>query len=195
MKLKYFMRGLGLGIVLVTLIYALSNTKEKLTNEEIVLRARDLGMVTKEERDQVLNQLLEDANPAKPTAAVTEAPSPVPTAQPDVLTPTPALTPAPIATEAPEPTTEPTKAPVKDASEDTASGSKEGGSVSFTIKSGMSSGQVAALLVDKGLIKDADDFNHYIEAAGKASIIRVGSYSVPQGASYDEIIRKITTKQ
>jgi cell division protein YceG involved in septum cleavage len=59
----------------------------------------------------------------------------------------------------------------------------------------MSSGQVALLLVEKGLIEDEDDFNKYIEASGKASVIRVGTYSLPKGSTYKEIVTKITTKQ
>ena len=51
MKLKYYMRGLGLGILLTTLILAISNPKEKMTDREIMDRAGELGMGMKEEDD------------------------------------------------------------------------------------------------------------------------------------------------
>jgi len=58
----------------------------------------------------------------------------------------------------------------------------------------MSSGQVATLLVQKGLIEDADDFNKYIIKKDKESTIRVGTYSLPQTATYDDIVKIITTR-
>lgn len=47
MKLKYYLRGLGIGIVLSTLVLSLANQKSskvELTDEEIIQRAEALGM-------------------------------------------------------------------------------------------------------------------------------------------------------
>jgi hypothetical protein len=214
MKLKFFMRGLGIGIILATLIFTLSNTKEKLSDQEIMNRATELGMVTEEESDRELNQLLENINPtvtvepsaaptdtptAVPTQAATVTPTPAPTAVPTV-TPVPAVTKVPTVTNVPEKADTPTKAPEQQIGDTTQTDTSDnsqgtGEEISFTIKSGMSSGQVALLLVEKGLIEDEDDFNKYIEASGKASVIRVGTYSLPKGSTYKEIVTKITTKQ
>lgn len=208
-----------MGIILVTLIFTLTERKEKLSDQEIIDRARTLGMVTEEDSDKELNQLLESIKPSDtaepsaapadtPTAAPTEAPvdsptdapSPAPTDTPTAApsaaptdskeadpTPTIALTPTPVPTKAPEVTPVPTVAVEHN--------QQAGDDISFTIKRGMSSGEVASLLADIGLIEDADDFNRYIETSGKASIIRVGSYTLPKGSTYDEIVTKITTRQ
>ena len=48
MKLKYYMRGLGIGILLTTIIFVLSGYNKVLTDEEIKERAAELGMVSED---------------------------------------------------------------------------------------------------------------------------------------------------
>ncbi|NBI91690.1 hypothetical protein D3Z45_14205 [Lachnospiraceae bacterium] len=59
MNLKYYLRGLGLGIVMSAIVLGItaSGKKTALTEEEIVAKAKDLGMVEEEE----LEKQLEDA--------------------------------------------------------------------------------------------------------------------------------------
>lgn len=47
MNLKYYLRGLGIGIVVTALLmgFTLRDTKEKLSDDEIIARAEQLGMV------------------------------------------------------------------------------------------------------------------------------------------------------
>lgn len=208
MKVKYYLRGLGIGIILTTLLLTLGSPKEKLSDQEVIDRAEKLGMVMKEENPD-LEQILKEINPsASPAgASVTPSPesSPVPTAEP-TLTPTQAPTPEPTTAPTPQPTAVPTEEPVQPTIEPTPSiagsgtpetdkGQSGTSEITFTVKSGMSSGMVSELLKEVGLVDDADDFNNYIEKSGKASIIRVGTYTMPKGSSYKEIVTKITTKQ
>jgi len=197
MKLKYYMRGLGLGIILTTLILTISgNTQEKLSDKEIKVRAAALGMVEEDNSD--LHKILDGNKPSgtdQATGAPGASPSLEPTqtaaAEPTILptkepTPKPSVTPIPTLT--PTPTPVPTLIPVVNNNQDADK------KISFTIKRGMSSGQVATLLVQKGLIEDADDFNKYIIKKDKESTIRVGTYSLPQTATYDDIVKIITTR-
>ncbi len=189
MKLKYYMRGLGIGIVLTTLILTISNPKEKLTDTEIIKRAKELGMVEKQEvEDKALGELLEKNKvTTEPSAAPTKAPeaTPEPTSEP-TLTPTPS----------PEPTQEPTPTPTVEIPDNTdRDGVNTGELITFTIERGMSSNKVAKLLEEEGLIEDSKDFNKYVVKEGKAGIIRVGSYTLPKGTSYDDIIKIITSKE
>ncbi|MDF2485638.1 MAG: hypothetical protein K0R46_1806 [Herbinix sp.] len=191
MKLRYYMRGLGIGIILTTLILTIANPKERLTDLQIMERAKALGMVDAEDaKEESLREALENI---KPTAMPTENPS-EPTLAPSL---TPTITPEP--TSAPTLTPEPTPAPTPIIPEDGNTGGIDGENagelVTFQVVAGMSSGKVAALLVDKGLVKDAEDFNKYIVKVGKASIIRVGTYTLPKGASYEEIMIMITSKK
>lgn len=196
MKLKYYMRGLGIGIILTTLIFSIIKTDEKLSDKQIMQRARALGMVTEEEKDAGLEQLLNNNKPTgtenpsevpsdepslAPTKAPVDEPSLGPTKAPEVsLTPTPTVEPTP------EPTIAPTEMPDQVI---------QPNEISFMIKKGMASGEVANLLVEVGLIEDAKAFNQYIVYQGKESIIRIGSYTLPHDASYDDIINEITAKQ
>lgn len=45
MKLKYYLRGLGIGIVVTAIIISFTKQPEKLTDEQIKMRALELGMV------------------------------------------------------------------------------------------------------------------------------------------------------
>ncbi len=53
MKLKYYLRGLGIGILVTTIIMTIASPKKEasLSDEEIIARAAQLGMVMKEDAD------------------------------------------------------------------------------------------------------------------------------------------------
>lgn len=53
MKLKYYLRGLGVGVICTAIVMGIAlsgNKKETLTDAEIIERARLLGMVMEEEK-------------------------------------------------------------------------------------------------------------------------------------------------
>jgi hypothetical protein len=192
MKLKYYMRGLGIGIILTTLILTIANPKETLTDAEIRERAKALGMEdVKEKEEQALGEILGN-NKLSVTPAVSPTLEPTPE-----LTSTPEPTTTPEPTPSPEPTPEPTLTPtptVEIPKDNNRDGENNGELITFKVEPGMSSGKVAVMLVEIGLIKDADDFNQYIVKQGKASVIRVGTYTLPKGASYEDIVTKITSR-
>ena len=172
MKLKYYMRGLGIGLCLAAIILSfgrVNDKKENMTDKEIMQRAQELGMIMPDDQlHNVLNGLNATGSPS-PTKSV--APTTSPTLTP-TLAPTLAPTMAPTAT--PKPTSPPD---VK---------------VSFSIKPGMSSDSVAKILQEIGVVKSAEDFNKYMIEHGKASVIRVGDYSLSKQSSYQDIVKKIT---
>ena len=46
MKLAYFLRGLGIGIIFCAIVFSFSKgTTSTMTDEEIISRAKELGMV------------------------------------------------------------------------------------------------------------------------------------------------------
>ena len=63
MKLKYYLRGLGIGILITTIIFMIFIRVDKnhiMTDKEIMARAEELGMVMQEEDDsKTLEQLKE----------------------------------------------------------------------------------------------------------------------------------------
>ena len=184
MKLKYYLRGLGIGIIVTTVILAVSFSKKeiKMSDEEIMARAAQLGMVMQEtetteqgdtEQDpdgtdtgaktevvteQTASELLEERTAAEETAQNTE------TAAEDV---------AAEAQEDSANTDEETQAQQEAAGAENPSG-------------------VYRLVIQKGdvcRISDAETFRQYLSQIGYASNMRVGNYDIPYGLSNEEIAK------
>lgn len=124
MNLKYYLRGLGIGIAVTAIILGVGRGKETLSDAEIKQRAAQLGMVEASglltEREEPAKEPEADKEPVEtkePTVEPTEEPSKEPEVTPepeDTEEPTeePEVTPEPEETE--EPTAEPTEAPTKE---------------------------------------------------------------------------------
>lgn len=121
-RLKYYLRALGIGIIVATLLTGYSRRGQaQMTDEEILQRAAALGMT--ERQGTLLADIANAAPqptaepPAMPTEEPTAAPMVEPTAAPTVE-PTTATTTEPNATPTEEPTTtpmvEPTAAPTEE---------------------------------------------------------------------------------
>lgn len=216
MKLKYYMRGLGIGIILTTLILTIGNNT--ITDEEVIRRANALGMSFKDEEEDKLDKMLgnngaeeqvvtpavtititpsptnaeEPASELTPTERLTQVPEPTPTLAPveekkPTAAPEPTSAAKPTKEQKPTETVKPTTAPKADIVTKPVSGSK----ISFTIESGMGSGEVAKVLMQAGVIEDAADFNRYIMKQGQAGNIKIGVFKIKKNASYDEIMKLI----
>ena len=157
MKLKYYLRGLGIGILVTAVIMGVTqgSRKETLSDREIRERAAALGMV----------------EPGNSLADLEAAETPV-------ATEIPAATEAPAATETPEVTVRPTQKPAEE---------EEGGSYTFEIQAGDSSYQVAYRLQQAGLVADARDFDNYLCSKGYDRKLKTGSYEIPETATEEEI--------
>lgn len=67
-------------------------------------------------------------------------------------------------------------------------------SVQVTISGGSSSDKVAKILYDAGLVDDAVKFNRFLIERHLDTMIRSGSKTITQGASYEEIAKAITSR-
>ena len=175
MKLKYYLRGLGIGILVTAVIMGVTqgSRKETLSDREIRERAAALGMV---EPGNSLADLEAAETPAAtgiPEAIETPAAIETPEAAE-----TPAATEAPAATETPEVTARPTQKPAEE---------EEGSSYTFEIQAGDSSYQVAYRLQQAGLVADARDFDNYLCSKGYDRKLKTGSYEIPETATEEEI--------
>ncbi len=208
MKLRYYLRGLGIGMLVAAAVLMISgSTGGKMSDEEIKKRASELGMVEKD-----TSVLAEAGQPekedgtaaAEPTTEATATPQP--TAEP-TATPSPAETPAPTATSTPKPTATPTPKPtatpsgngVAQRAEEVGQRGKEVGEnakpetiVTLTIRSGDSSYTVAKRAEEIGLVESAEDFDNYLCQNGYDNRICTGSYEISTRATMAEIARKIT---
>ncbi|MCM1495327.1 MAG: hypothetical protein NC089_05955 [Bacteroides sp.] len=180
MKRKYYLRGIGVGILFATIVlfttYSISG-QGKMTDEEVIRRAEELGMI---KSGTLLDNLTRpastedpssssEANPPTTEAEKTEEPS---TDEPEPDTETASERPSGPTTEAVDP---------------------DARMVSFTVVSGMNSWNVATILQDQGVIADAADFDSYLETNGYSARISTGDYTIAVGSDYETIAKLLTS--
>ena len=220
MKLRFYMRGLGIGIIITVLlmsILARSGNAGELSDEEIKARAARLGMV--EGQSGVLSDLVRTANPKEQDVSENDTDlTPAATSGPDstsasdatskpansstsTATPKPANSSTPTAT--PKPANAPTPAASKRPDSSSApvsesekpNGNEQGASnetVTITIKKGVSSETVSRILAEAELVDDAAAYNKYLCDNGYDQYMRAGVFKIPKGSSGEEIAKIIS---
>lgn len=197
MKLKYYLRGLGIGILVTTVILSLAGVGRKnMTDEEVVKRAKELGMVESTLLFDLPDQTKTDeVRPTEPEISLqpeTSEPEAGPESEESASTPeTP---------EAPEETPEaPKETPV--APEETPVSPEDGNpdipageTVTLVIGRGESSTTVSKNLKRAGIVEDAAAFDRFLCNNGYDKKIITGTYEIPYGASEEEIAKIITRK-
>jgi hypothetical protein len=185
MKLKYYLRGLGIGIIVTTIILMISFSRHgsSMSDEEIIARASELGMVMQEEQDnQDKEEQSEPIDLDNPTETEENTES----------------------TEKTDEALMPDTEAGKEESENFSTGSDEqeenlqepletddaqlsGEVYRLTIQRGEVCRDVCEHLAAAGVIDDAESFRRYLSEIGYASHISVGEYDVPYGLSMDEV--------
>lgn len=177
MKLKYYLRGLGIGILITTVILSLAGIGRKnMTDEEVVKRAKELGMV----ESTLLSDLPDQtkAEEVRPTEPETSEPEVIP--EPEETASTPETPVAP----------EETPVSPEDGNPDTPAGE----TVTLVIGRGESSTTVSKNLKKAGIVEDAAAFDRFLCNNGYDKKIITGTYEIPYGASEEEIAKIITRK-
>lgn len=198
MKLKYYLRGLGIGILVTTVILSLAGVGRKnMTDEEVVKRAKELGMVESTLLSDLPDQTKTDeVRPTEPEISLQPE-----TSEPEESASTPETPVAPEETPvAPEETPEapeetpmaPEETPVspEDGNPDTPAGE----TVTLVIGRGESSTTVSKNLKKAGIVEDAAAFDRFLCNNGYDKKIITGTYEIPYGASEEEIAKIITRK-
>ena len=181
MKRKYFVRGLGVGILFGALIMFaayMTSGKNRMSDEDVIKRAQELGMVKQSEyvlESDVTSQ--ETTTEEITTEATTEK----------------ATTEAPTTTE--KATTEKTATEKATTEASTTEKADTSTQTTVTISSGMSSEAIASALANAGLVDDASKFNSFLVANGYDMKLETGNFSLETGMSYEEIAKILTTKQ
>lgn len=202
MKLKYFLRGLGTGVIfgaIIMLVAYMTSGGYKLSDEEIIERAEKLGMVAQEpiikddsEKKSTADTVTEAVTTEKKTAeeATTEEVTTEEVTTEEVSTEE--VTTEEVTTE--EATTE--KATTEEAT--TESSKKEDNKyveAEITVTSGMSSTEVARLIQEVGIIKDYLDFDNFLNANGYSTQIRVKTTKLNSNMTYEEIAQALISGQ
>lgn len=186
MKMKFFLRGLGIGILVTTLVLCVSYRKQS-SDQSVVERARELGMEFPDKTPEALLQPSASPEMAISGAAVAITSTPE---QPQVTQITQVTqaspSPAPVAA-----TIQPQQSVTAKPAEQPKAAEKRA-TRTFTVRSGLLSSSVAREMKAAGVIADAEVLDDYLEKSGLARKIRAGKYEIPVGASYEEIARIIT---
>lgn len=184
MKFKYFLRGLGIGIIfsaVVMLAAFLTSGDRNLSDDEIISRAEKLGMIMKD--DAVISATDSDAENVKANQESEDA------VADKELSGSESTEPASDAV-----TTEASKATAGEPEDkNTEAGDKEDSyvTVKITVTSGMTSTRVAELLQDAGIIDDYHDFDAYLNEKGYSTQIRVKTCELNNKMTYEEIAEEL----
>ena len=163
MRFKYFLRGLGVGIVFASLIFFMvykENATPKMSDKQIIERAKELGMV---EEGSSIEDILH-------TSATSEAPENIDTAS---------------TTEKATEEKQTTEATTENTTETTEK-------VSITVERGATSYTVCQKLQELGIVEDAAEYDNYLIENGYASRIRVGTHELTKGMDYHAIAEAIS---
>ncbi len=188
MNLKFFLRGLGLGIVLTAIIMtvAASGRKATLTNDEIKAKAKELGMI----EDKVLTDYMAEVNQKADEEETMPEQETVPKEEETEL-------------ESKEDAAEDIEEePPGDAALNQADDlqleegmTKENEEPTiFSVKRGESPYSISVRLQENGLITSADDFDTFLLNNGYDRRIVAAEYKIPVDAD-EETIAKIITGQ
>ena len=220
MKFKYYLRGIGIGIIFASIIFLIAyreNVPAKMSNEEIVERAKQLGMV---EANDPINKLIDKKSDNKSDENASEEKEPAEKVSTEEIKTEAENTEATTeeqtteATTTEEQTTEEqttetkttdaktTEAKTTEArtSEQQAAekqtteekNTKKSKTIEITIARGSSSYPVCLKLKELGLIDDAAKYDDYLIEHGYANRISVGTHKLKMGMSYHDIAELIS---
>lgn len=203
MKLKYFLRGVGVGIIfgsLIMLVAYLTSGAGKLSDEEIIERAENLGMVkeenlvvigdenqdkTSEESNLTTEEVVETTIEQKTTEQATTEQAKVDTT--DEGTTQEIIQGSDVSLEgvvdgAINPTTEESTTQSADSTYVTAK---------ISVTSGMTSTEIAMLLQDAGIIDDYLDFDEFLNTNGYSTQLKINDYEFNSNMTYEELAKEL----
>lgn len=198
MKLKYYLRGLGVGVICTAIIMGIAlsgNKKEKLTDAEIIERARLLGMVMEEDSggkssEKKETESLQNEENKTPENQESKEKEKETSDKKEEKNDDGTSDSAKSEDEKQEGTSDNNNSAAEDGQ--VSNGTQN--MVEFEIKQGEFSDVVSRKLFEAGLIPNAEDFNTYMTQKGVDDSLRVGVHMIPAGATADEIIEILQGK-
>lgn len=218
-KRNYLIRGIGIGVILTTVLFFFfkGDNGTKWNDEDVIKRARELGMVTMEEvntknleelKNEVIKEEIEPKKEEKASTPSTEGGKDSKKAESTGKAKVEAKVPSKAASEVSIKADSKTadkgknKAEVKEVKkaeknlEKEESSSKSGiKEYHYTVRAGSSAVTLCNDLQKLGLIKDAKDFNTYLANHNYARKIRAGSFTFYSDEDYLSIATKLISRK
>lgn len=192
MKLKYYLRGVGTGILFATIILLISYAY-KLSDGQIKKKALELGMVYPTQEQSSSD--VADNNGQSTTSGTGNnedesgetSSTKEPTSENDTTKEPESDEPTTEEPTTEEPTTE------KPTTEKPTSGNDSNVSCVITVTNHTASHHVAIQLADAGIIENAEEFNNYLIDNGYAYRIQNGTFTFTKGMTYKEMADYLAT--
>ncbi len=206
MKLKYYLRGLGIGIAVTALVLALAGGgKESLTDEEIIARAKELGMVesvtlsqladdkTSEEVSEDTSEISSEAgsenvtSEGEDTSLVTSENDGVSEENSSETTEETSDTESSEESDSEENTSESSSEVTSEANSELQTSEVIDEYVIVEVGAGDGSDTVSRKLETLGMVEDAEMYDDFLCANGYDKILQTGVHEIPRTADWDMI--------
>ena len=179
MKLRYYLRGLGIGVVVTAIIMTVAlGNKRPMTDEEVIKRAKELGMI----ENSVLADRTDEAVEAIGDEVVDHEVD-----DNEVVDQEVADNDTDVEETNQNETTEEESSKEEPPKEET---NKD--VVSITVVGGDTSWSVSKRMEEAGLIDSAKDFDAHLCRYGYDKKISVGTYDIPKTATHEDMAKIIT---
>lgn len=213
MKIRYYLRGLGLGILFTAIFFLVSNnsSSQTMSDEQIKARAKELGMIestvlaelpeqevteTESSDEEIVAETLQEAlteealtedvltEEARVEESSVEADEEI-TDEEESKEPESESEETTAASEEAE-QTEPSQEEVVEESEQIAVNTS---SITVVVNRGEGSDTVSRRLAELGLVADAHEYDKYLMTNGYDKRIGAGEHVIPAGATWEEIAK------
>lgn len=210
MKLKFYLQGLGVGLIVATIIVGLHSGQKttEMTDAQIRSRALELGMIdgsvltdrsdggaeSESKKDNASSDQTMDQAGTEISQEINEGKSAATASVSSMAAQTQATAETKESDSAASASSTAAEQTAAIAATDTQIDSKsvQEESAVIVIPKGAGSDVISTILQNAGLIDSADSFNRYLIDRGLDRRIRAGSKSIPGGASYEKIASIIT---
>lgn len=203
MKIRYYLRGLGLGILITSIFFLVSNSgaARTMSDEQIKARAKELGMIEnkvlaeisteeagKEETivEEVTTEVVETIEAVMETVEEAETVETTVEESTEETTETVTEEESPEATQPEETSTEESQSV-----EETGNTAPNTEPVTIVVNRGEGSDTVSRRLQEAGLVADAYEYDRYLMANGYDKRIGAGEHVIPAGATWEEIAKEL----
>ena len=194
MNVKSYLKGIGVGMIVASLVLIIAGNMNKMSDEDVIKRAKELGMVesTVIQNNDSANTVAVNQPESKENASAVESKD---SNQPDKTEQTDSKdssqTDTTESTDSKETNQTASNETITDDSskpdttEDKTANTSE--TVKVEVKSGMSSESVSLAVKNAGLVDDDIEFNKYLCENGYDKRLRVGSFDIPSDSDFETI--------
>lgn len=192
MRLKYYLRGLGLGIIFAVIIMMIGfhGNKQSMSDTEIIEKAKTLGMV---EAKNISGTVADEYNSEKTDSSAANSDDSSQKAETEQDSQMQDSQTAQEDTQQEDTQQEDTQ-PAADAKQETVEPQDAVTTYTISVTSQDTCRTIAEKLKALNLVDDAEQFRIYMGQKGADHFIADGEHVIPQGASYDDIITILTQK-